>query len=202
MIGFDDKALILFPHWENYDSRNFNYKSQFRTCVRNLCNYLATQGIVPHVFYTDDVARELSLDEFVWVSTLSKADCFFTSKYCNNMASALTLPTVTFDEVYNKITEKDPGDPYMTVEDRFNMVCRHANKAANQIIPMYKIVIHFRFKNKAQYKVVSKAGDNKIRINVDANNFVPEAFMGGMSMDIVSLLQAPYANRSLITWEC
>lgn len=202
MLGFDTKALILFPYMENYESRPYNYKNSMRVAVDKLCSYLKENGIEPHVFYTDDVARSIAHRDFTYISTLGKADSFFASKYCNNMESALTLPKFDYEDIYNKIIAKDPGTAEMSTDDRFNMVCRHATKAANQIIPLYKIVIHFKFKTNVQYKAVSKAGDNKIRISVDASTFIPEAYMSGMSMDINALLQCTYANRSLTVWEC
>lgn len=201
MQGFDNKALILFPFYENYVSKNYQYKDQFRNAVNKLVSYLKSVNIEPHVFYTDDVARELCLEDFVWVSSLSRADSYFVSKNCQGMLEAMSRPTVQFQDIYNAVTAKDPGEHNMSVEDRFAMVCRHSEKAISKIVPTYKIVVHFKFKNRMQYKVTSKAGDNKIRIYVDANTFLPEAYIGGMRTDPVDLLMAPYANRSLTSWE-
>ena len=201
MQGFDNKALILFPYIENYDSKTYEYKSQFRLALGKLCKYLKEIGVEPHVFYSDDLAREVCLEDFVWVSTLSRADSFFASKNCDGMSEALTRPTVHFDEIYNSITEKDPGDLKMSVEERFELICRHSTKAISKIIPKYKIVIHFNFKSKMQYKVTSKVGDNKIRIYIDANTFMPDTYIGGMHADPTDLLARNYANRSLVDWE-
>lgn len=201
MRGFDNKALILFPYMENYSSKNYNYKYQFRMAITNLCKYLKSMDIEPHVFYSDDVARELRNDDFVWVSTLSKADSFFAQKYCDGMKDAMTLPTIQFEDIYNEVTAKDPGDPNMPVQQRFEMVLRHVSKTVAKIIPKYKIVIHIRFKNKQQYKVASKAGDSKIRVNVDANTFLPTCYMGGIEMNSCDLLDLACASRSLDVWE-
>lgn len=202
MRGFDNKALILFPYFENYQSKNSAYRYQLRMAVTHLCNYLKEIGMEPHVFYSDDVAREIANEDFVWVSTMSKADSFFASRNCAGMQDAMKRPTVTFDDIYNDVTAKDPGYNDMSVEERFEMVVRHVNKAVAKIIPMYKVVIHFRFKNKMQYKVASKAGDSKIRINVDANTFQPTCYMGGIEMNACDLLDIPYGNRALDVWEC
>ena len=201
MRGFDNKALILFPYLENYQSKNYQYKYQFREAVMRLCIYLKSQGIEPHVFYSDDVAREISNDDFVWVSTLSRADSYFVSKYCDGMSEAMSRPSVKFEDIYNEVTAKYPGEPNMSVEQRFNLVSTHASKAISKIIPNYKIVFHFNFKNRMQYKVTSKSGDKKIRVYVDANTFIPEAYMGGNRVDACDLLAVPYANRSLTSWE-
>lgn len=201
MQGFDNKALLLFPFLENYESKGYQYKDQFRTAVIKLCKYLKEQGIEPHVFYTDDVARQLCLEDFVWVSSLSRADSYFVSKYCEGMGTAMTRPTVKFEDIYNDVTAKDPGTPNMSVEERFELVCKHSKKAISKIVPNYKIAIHFKFKNKTQYKLTSKAGDNKIRIYVDANTFLPDTYIGGMHTNPVDLLCKPYANRSLLDWE-
>lgn len=201
MQGFSDKALILFPPYELYIDRDSRYKMQFRQAVWKLCAYLRMQGIIPHVFYTDDVAREVNHPDFTWVSTLSKADRFFASRNCRAMQDALTRSTVLFDDVYNEITAKDPGEPNMSVEERFEMVLRHNSKAAAKIIPLYDIVVHVRFKSKQQYRVASKAGDKKIRIVVDANTFLPTCYIGGMEVDACDLLQVPYGNRCLDVWE-
>lgn len=201
MHGFDDKALILFPRLENYINRSVSYKMQFATALNKLMKYLDINGIAPHVFYTDDVARNLNKEEFQWVSTLARGDLFFISKHCEGCADALTKCSVLFENVYNEILTKDPGEINMSETDRFEMVIRHINKAANRIIPMYKIVVHFSLANKSQYKVTSKPGDGKIRIVVNANNFSPKVYMGGKMEDACDILDANYANRSLDRWE-
>lgn len=201
MFGFDDKALILFPSMENYEHKPGMYKYQFKKAVNNLCAYLKDKGIEPHVFYTDDVAREIRHPDFKYVSTLSTADKFFISKYCDNASDALTLSMIEFPDLYNKITADDSGSKDMNVEQRFSMVLRHINKAVCKIIPTYKIVIHFVVKNKAQYKVTSKPGDGKIRIDIGTNTFTPTVYIGGMEENPVDLLGVPYANRGLDLWE-
>jgi hypothetical protein len=201
MRGFDTKALILFPKWENYNSKGGNYKYQFKKAVSNLIMYLQSMNIEPHVFYTDDVARELRNPEFVWVSTLSKTDRFFIKNHCDACSDALSLPMIEFDKIYNTVLAKDPGSLDMTENERFEMVLRHASKAAASIIPQYSIVIHFMFQNRQQYKVSSKPGDGKIRINVSANTFSPKVYIGGSEEDACDLLAVPYANRCLDVWE-
>lgn len=200
MLGFDDKALVLFPYAENCNSKGYQYKYSMKQAVAGLCRYLKGIDIAPHVFYTDDVARDLNHEDFVWVSTLGRADSFFATKYCAGLEDALTRPTVTFEDIYNTVTAKDPGSVDMSPGERFEMVSRHNNKAIAKIIPTYKIVIHFKFKNKQQYRVASKAGDGKIRINVDANTFIPTCYIGGIETDSCDLLNVNFGNRSLEVW--
>lgn len=201
MKGFDDKALILFPKLENYEYKSSAYKYEFKKAVNNLCAYLESIGVEPHVFYTDDIARELKHPDFKWVSTLSKADRFFVQKYCDNTSEALSAHMIEFDDIYNEITAKDPGSMDMGVEERFEMVLRHDSKAATKIIPNYKIVVHFMVKGKTKYKVTTKQGDGKIRINVNATNFLPTVYMSGNEENACDLLAVPYANRCLHVWE-
>lgn len=200
MQGFDNKALILFPKIENYESKPSNYKYQFKKAVTNLINYLKSIDIEPHVFYTDDVARTLHLPEVVYVSTLGVADRFFISKHCEGCSTAMQTGMLTYDDIYNNVLAKDPGSLNMTESERFEMVLNHSAKAAAKIIPTYKIVIHFMVPKKAQYKATSKPGDGKIRINISANTFSPKVFIGGNEEDACDLLGVPYANRSLDTW--
>lgn len=200
MKGFDDKALLLFPKLESYENRGYKYHHQFKQAVKNLIAYLSSVGIEPHVFYTDDIARELRCPEFKYVSTLSTADKFFTSKYCTGMTDALTLKMIEFPEIYNAITAKDPGSLDMSTEARFDMVLRHNSKAVSKIIPTYKIVIHFMIPNNAQYKATSKTGDGKIRIHVSANTFIPTVYMSGQEENPIDVLGVGYANRGLDVW--
>lgn len=201
MLGFDDKALILFPKLENYDNKGSAYKFQFKKAVDNMCKYLASINITPHVFYTDDVARLVNHPDFVWVSTLGTADRFFISKYCDGCSEALTKDMISMPDIYNEIEMKDPGNPNMSVEERFEMILRHDSKASTKIIPTYKIVIHFAVKGKSKYKVATKQGDGKIRINVNAANFMPTVYMSGNEENACDLLAIPYANRCLDNWE-
>ncbi len=200
MKGFDDKALILFPKWENYNNKSVGYKYQFKRAVSNLVSYLESVSIAPHVFYTDDVARDINNESFVFVSTLNKTDRYFISKNCDGCSDALTCPMISFDDVYNDILAKDPGSLDMSVNERFEMIIRHTNKAASKIIPMYKIVVHFLIPSKSQYKVTTKPGDGKIRITVSANTFTPKAYLSGSEENICDLLNLSCASRSLDKW--
>lgn len=201
MKGFDTKALVLFPALEDYEERSNEYKSQFVYAVNRVVEYLLSNDIVPHMFITDDVARALQPSNVQWVTTLSKADTYFVKKNCDGMSDIGNMSAIEFPDLYNEITAKDPGEKDMSVEQRFEMVMRHHNKATQAIIPTYRIVVHFRFKNKMQYKVSSKLNDNKIRINVDANAFLPECLISGTVVDACDMLQIPYGNRPLTKWE-
>lgn len=201
MKGFDNKALILFPKLESYEGKPFNYTYQFGKAVNNLVAYLKSIDIEPHVFYTDDVARKIGHEDFVWVSPLNKADRFFISKYCDDCIDALRRPMIEHPELVDAIVSKDPGEPDMTVEDRFEMVIRHINKAVTKIIPEYKIVIHFVVANNSQYKVITRPNDGKIRINVKAVNFSPAAYLSGVEENICDLLNLSCASRCLDLWE-
>lgn len=201
MKGFDDKALILFPKLENYVNKPMNYKYQFKLAVSNLVAYFMSIGIQPYAFYTDDVARELRQSDILFVSPLGDSDNFFIQKYCDNAKDALTLPMVHYPDIENEVIAKDPINPRMSVDERFELVVRHINKATAKIIPLYKIVAHFQIPKRAQYKVTSKPGDGKIRMNISANTFVPKVYMSGNEEDPCDLLGTGYANRCLDSWE-
>ena len=199
MLGFDDKALILFPKEESWEFKDYGYKYQFKQALANLCRYLKSINIQPYAFYTDDVARDLGNPNIMWVSTLSKADRFFVKNHCG-LDNVMSIPMVEYDEVYNEVTLKDPGDVDMSEDERFSMVIRHDIAAAKKIIPKYKIVVHFYVKNNAKYTVTSKQGDGRIRINVSAGNFMPTVYMSGNQEDPCDVLGVPFANRCLSLW--
>lgn len=201
MKGFDTKALLLFPKLENYENKNPAYKYQFKKAVSNLVKYLQSQEIEPHVFYTDDVARELSLPEFKWVNPLGPADSYFIYKHCDNTEHAMDESMISYPDITNEVLAKDPGSVDMSEMDRFEMVLRHISKTTAKIIPTYKIVAHFIVPSKAQYRVTSKPNDGKIRINVNAQNLVPKVFISGQEENACNLLGVPYANRCLDVWE-
>lgn len=201
MRGFDDKALILFMKEDLYDVKSYEYKYKLRHAVTNLCLYLGMMDIEPHVFYTDDVARIIANPDFKYVSTLAQGDKFFLSRNVEGTSDALTRKLIEYPDIYNEILMKDPGSNDMTKDQRFEMVLRHDQKAAAKIIPKYKIVFHFLMKGNAKYKVTSKPGDGKIRANININTFTMQVLLGGIEEDPISILNVPYASRSLINWE-
>ena len=200
MKGFDTKALLLFPKMENYENRSVMYKYQFKRAVSNFVKYLLSCGIEPHVFYTDDVARELNDESFVWVNPLGESDSFFISRHCEGTSDAMK-DMITYPELTNAVLAKDPGSLDMSESDRFEMVLRHVTKTTAKIIPTYRIVVNFTVPNRSQYKVASKPGDSKIRVTVSANNFVPQVLMSGNKEDPCDIFNVPYGNRSLDNWE-
>jgi len=201
MKGFTDKALLLFPIWDYYESHSVSYKKRFKQCVANMCAYLHSQDIQVHALLTDDVARAHKDLIDAWVSPLSKADRFFASKYCEGMKDVLGMEAIEFPEIYAECARKDAGDPNMAVTERFELVTKHCKSACSSIIPVYSVVVHFQLKSKLQYKVTSKPLDKRIRIDVDINSFVPQVFMSGEEMNACDVLGVPYANRTLANWE-
>lgn len=200
MRGFDDKALILFPAYEHWESKNATFKYSIVKSVNHLCTYLDSVGITPYAFYTDDIARKINPPAFKWINPVGKADLFFMSTYCDNCADAMTRPMLEYPEIVQKVIAKDPGSVDMTTENRFEMVNRHVKKALSVIIPQYKIVFHFALKNRSQYKVTTKEGDCKIRVNIDYATTTPTVYLSGKVEDAVDILGVPYANRSLENW--
>lgn len=200
MRGFDTKALLLFPRMENYSNKPSNYKYQFKKAVTNLLLYLEEMEIEPYVFYTDDIARALQLDNIHYIKTLSIGDLFFVAKHCDNMSDAMKIQDDTYDDIINAIQSKDPGNIDMSVTQRFELVNRHNTAAVKKIIPQFNIVFHFMFPNRAQYKVTSKPDDGRIRVNINANTFVPTVIFGGKETDPCDVLAIPYGNRALDNW--
>lgn len=200
MKGFDTKALILFSNYNTFENKSNQYKFLFKRAVTNLITYFHAIDIEPYVFYTDDIARDLRCEGFNWIGTLGTSDKFFLSKYCANFNDALTISLTENTELINDILRKDPTDPNMSTEERFEQVLRHNAKAVSKIIPTYKIVVNFKVKGKTSYKVVSRSGDGKIRIEVNTNTFIPTVFMSGKEEDACDLLNVPYGNQGLDNW--
>lgn len=200
MRGFDTKALILFPKMDSYENKPSAYKYQFRKAVANLLRYLEEMDIEPYVFYTDDIARALHLDNVHFIKTLSVGDLFFVSKYCENMTDAMKITDTTYDSIIQEIQTKDPGDINMTPEQRFELVSRHNTSAVKKIIPQFNIVFHFAIPNRAQYRVTSKPDDGRIRVTINANTFAPTVMFGGKEENPCDVLAVPYGSRTLDNW--
>lgn len=201
MKGFDDKALILFPFLENYDSKPEHYKYKFKECLGKFVKYLHSQDIQAHAFLTDDIAQICKDKIDVWVSPISKADRFFVSKYCEGMSGVLKQQAIEYPNIYADCARKDAGTPDMSITARFDLVNKHCKQAFAAIIPQYPIVVHFMLKSKMQYKVTSKPGDKRIRINISIDNFVPMVYMSGSEMNACDVLNIPYGNRAITNWE-
>lgn len=200
MRGFATRALILFPKMDSYENKPSVYKFQFRKAVTNLLAYLEEMDIQPCVFYTDDVARSLHLDDVYYIKTLSIGDLFFVAKYCDNMSDAMQVNDSEFEDMIRSIQEKDPGSIDMTTEQRFELVSRHNTAAVKKIIPQFNVVFHFAVPNRAQYKVTSKPDDGRIRVTINANTFAPTVLFSGKEEDPCDVLSTPYANRTLDNW--
>ena len=200
MKGFDDKALLLFPKPESYDLRDTNYKYDFKQAVSKLCDYLETIGISPHVFYSDDVARELDNGRFVYVNTLGRSDRYFTYRHCQGMLDAMSESHVNYDDIYAKYIDSSIDLRKLSIEERFELVLSRSAKATKDIIKSYRLVIHFKKQGNSQYTAVTKAGDGRILIEVNASNFVPATYMSGLQVHPVDILAVPYANKPLNKW--
>lgn len=200
MKGFDNKALLLFPKSESYDLRDANYKYDFKQAVSKLCEYLHSIGITPHVFYSDDVARELDNGTFVYVNTLGKSDRYFTYRHCQGMLDAMSDSHINYEDIYAKYIDASTDLRKLDVEERFELVLSRSAKAAKDIIKTYRLVIHFKKQGNPQYTATTKVGDGRILVEVNASNFVPTTYMSGLQVHPVDILAVPYANKPLNKW--
>lgn len=200
MKGFTDKALLLFPSLENYSGRSASYKYQFSAALNNLVQYLQNRGIQIHVFYTDDVARELRHGSFTWVSPVGKQELFFMKRYCDNCIDAMETPTVFYDNEYNKVLDKVPLDITQNNESRFSGMLKRISKMQNIIIKDYKAVFHFYIPNRKQYTVKAKEGDGRILAEINASNFLVKTFMNGTEFNPIDLFGIECASRGLDVW--
>lgn len=201
MRGFADKALVLFPRKEDFEAKPVGWRSKFSAAYNNLYLYFKSRDIDVHVFYTDDVGRMYVSTKDNYIGTLSKADLFFVSKHCVGMEAAMSIPKIEFPDIYAEIARKDMVAPNASEMERFNMVLRHANDAAKQIMQDYSIIVNFMKKSSPQYKVKPKLDDGRILVNVDIDNFVPECFMSGTSVDTIDVFDLKCANRAMHSWE-
>ncbi len=200
MKGFDDKALILFPKSESYDQRSNEYKANFRLAVGNLVDYLLKQNITPHVFYTDDVAHEVFLPSMKYVSPLGPGDLFFAAQNCVGLSDARRQDLIRYPDAYAVSEKRVPVISRDTVEERFSDVLSRTSIAEREIIKQYHIVCHFIRRGNPAYKLVSKSGDGRIILEIDAITFLPTAYMSGYQPNLCNLLNVPYGNRSLLVW--
>lgn len=201
MRGFTDKALVLLPDYSIYDEKPEGWKCKLNKAIDNLLAYLESVDIAPHFLYTDDVARIYRRKVKTWVSSLSKADLFFTSRYCENMETAMKTPMIEFNELYQEIARKDMVDAHASEVERFNMIMRHNNAANKEIFMMYKVIFVFTKKSKRTWVVPSKEGDGLIRVYIDLDTFTPTCSMSGSVIDMCDALGVDYANRALNVWE-
>lgn len=201
MKGFTDKALIVFPKMEAYEFKSDEYKYHVRKAVMNLTAYFKEVGIEPHFFYTDDIARALLIPGITYVSTLNISDRYFVSQNCDGMANAMDKSIIQYPDIYAKYSVDDPDLNTLSVQQRFNLVMLHNNKAAVDIAHEYKIIIHFVKSRENQYTFKSKEQDGRILIEINMDKLTPVAYMSGMRVSPIDLFNRPYANRPLHVWE-
>lgn len=202
MIGFDDKALVVYPKVDIYETKNIQYRSQFQIATNHLLEFLRAKFYTPHLLITDDMAKALPQMDIKWVATLPPGDLFFLSRncdYCGNLMSVDSIPLP--EKIEKAINKKYPITSDLTTEERFDIVCKREKMAAQAIIPEYKVVFYFYKKGYTNYKVTSKPDDGKIRVLIDANTFVPTVYLSGVEQDPIDLLGSNFANRSILNWE-
>lgn len=201
MKGFADKALIVFPKFETYEFKNDEYKYHVRKAVMNLLTYFKEVGIQSHFFYTDDIARALLIPGITYVSTLNISDRYFVSQNCDGMSNAMDKSIIQYPEVYAKYSIDDPDLNTLSVQQRFNLVMVHNNKAAMDIAQDYKILVHFVKPRETQYNFKSKNQDGRIYIEVNMDRLTPAAYISGTQVSPIDIFNRPYANRAMHVWE-
>lgn len=201
MIGFDTKALVLFPNVEVYTEANTRMRWQWQQATSNLVKYLKHIGMEPHVFLTDDMALELPNLDVHYVNTLTRGDLFFAVNNCGIPKTAMSWDLVEFPELTAEIAEKNAIEPNASVEERFEIVQLRDKKAITSIIPQYNVVINFHKKGSSRYRVVIKPNGGKIRILVDTSTFIAKTYINNVEENPIDLLGVGFGNKSLVNWE-
>lgn len=201
MLGFADEALILLPKQETYETRNATYKYNFTLSIKNLIKYLQMMNIQPYGLYTDDIMRDLRPEGVKLISVLSTADSYFAATNCDGMHDALTVEKWSQQDIIDKANLDTENIQDMSVEERFNLLLKHEKKVVKAFIASYKIVFIYNYPNKKNYTATSKPGDERIRVYIDANTFVPQVYMSGSEINACDILNVPYGSRSLAKWE-
>lgn len=201
MVGFDDKALVLFPKPEIYATKDLRYRAQFHKASVNLLAFLRSKYYTPHALVTDELAKIIPGLTFQFVSTLAPGDRFFASKNIDNCGNIMNLDLIEFPQYYKAADKKYPIVPDLSREERFEIICKREKLTAQAIIPDYKVVFYFYRRGYTNYKVTSKPDDGKIRVCIDAGTFIPTVYLSGMEQEPIDLLGEGFANRSILNWE-
>lgn len=201
MLGFADKALILLPKQQTYETRNATYKYDFLQSVKNIIKYLQMYDIQPYGLYTDDIMRDIRPEGVELLSILSMSDSYFAATNCDGMHDALTIKKWDQQDVIDKANLDAENIQDMSVEERFNLLLKHEKKVAKAFIASFKIVFIYNYSNKHNYIATSKPGDERIRVYVDANTFVPQVYMSGTEINACDILNLSCGSRAISKWE-
>ena len=198
--NFTKSALMVFPYYEDYRSRNTRYKTNLNNTVRNISTLLKKSGVELHYFVTDDVAQELTVKPDKWAVTLNRGDMFFVSNNCVGIPE-LHDNAVYFDDVYEATVQTHAIDRTMSVERRFEITLKRESSARTMITKRYKFVIYVKQSKMPAIRVTPKAGSGILYLEITNVNFLATCYMSDMKMDVADILGVKNGNMPVYEWE-
>lgn len=206
MQGFTDKALILGPDPGLCDGRPAQWKRHFQESVEAILNYCKYNNIDVYYLATDEMIyplRSMYMTGAKGILTLGSGDMHFLAVR-NSVFSKYESRTwdTSYRELVKKSMETFPVDPDNKSEDaRITLVIKREAKVAREIIKNFNLVFNIQYKNKQQYKAVTKAGDCRAVVSVDAKTFLCSVQMSGQVLSPIDVLEIGNANQPVYSWE-
>ena len=206
MRGFTDRALILGPDPGACDGKPDTWKRRLKESIQNIINYCEYNYIDVYYLITDEmlykspaiVGRDVHA-----INTLGRGDMHFLSQHNNVYSSYSTRETTTdYSDIVKKAMDSIPLDPDNKTDDaRITVVSKREAKVAREIIKQFNLIFNIQFKTPKQYKAVTKQGDCRAVVDVDAKTFLCSVAMSGQVLAPIDVLDLRCATLPVHDWE-
>lgn len=201
MHGFTTEGLLIFPKYETWDTRGWQYQNYLRRTVEAVIKYFRHYGVTFKCMTTDDVAISERPEGVKWVDVIPPEDKFFIKRNCEGM-DIIPEDTEKLEAIYELSREKYPLERGLSVEERFDgVVVKREKFIYKEFVKNMKLVVSFEHTNNKRFRVPSQEGDGRIILEAGNTNFIVKATFSGQPVDPVFLLQDPGAARAMYYWE-
>jgi hypothetical protein len=200
MHGFTNEGILIYPKYETWDSRGYQFQSYLRSAVKAVVEYFNFYNIKISCLTTDEVAVQERPVNVGWVDVIPAEDKFFVKNNCG-MGNIPEADTVLYD-IYDKARKKYPAEKGMPVADRFsNVVIPRERFIFKEFIKTQKLVISFELPTNRNYPVAVEKGDGRLVLEIGNTNFLAKAVFSGEPIDPLFILQDPSTTKAVYRWE-
>lgn len=202
MEGFTDRAILVLPRYATYDTRPSEWKRLFRKSLQTLINYFEVIGIKVYSFNSDELSDELKLKGLNTYDVVTDEDKILLESFLlggEKVPAGEEFPNEK--EIFTEVRKKYPVKRGTSILEKKDVFIKRDKWITKQIIKNSSLVINCESPTKSYYKVESKAGDNRIVIQLNSLNFSVGVKLSGEPTDAVAIFNYVKAYSPLYTWE-
>jgi len=204
MLGFAERAVVILPQYDIYDSFAPTYRGRFRKAVEDLPLVFKEHFGMEVFVCSTNTLPDVNYSNYKIAESLKSADYAILKEY--DVSGSPTfydfdLGITDVDEESRSIYKKFPFKRGADLDTKLESLLNRERLMVKCIADnLFDVIVTFENLNKSYYKIKPGASDNKIFLTVDYKNLQVSGYMSGKQVQIIYLTGKAFTSLTLDSW--